>query len=185
MRRFISVATCGAALAGVAGGAVILWRRNPRVGTRAMNSVVDPWLLRRGLAGGAVSELGTLEHIGRRSGIRRLTPVHPEPTATGFRIVVPLGGRSEWARNVLAAGHCRLQLHELVHDLDEPRLVPASSATDLPRGVRALMSVLGFQYLELRTFGTRPDVLDPVETEATTPAASTRTPPVPEPATAG
>lgn len=182
MRRFVSVAARGAALAGLAGGAVILWRRNPRVGTRIMNSVVDPWLLRRGLAGGAVSELGTLEHIGRRSGIRRLTPVHPEPTATGFRIVVPLGGQSEWARNVLAAGHCRVQLHELVYELDEPRMVRAGSATDLPRVVRGLISVLGFQYLELRTFGTRPDSLDPVASDVPTPAA---TGPVPEPVTAG
>ena len=97
------------AVPAVTGGAVVagasLWRRNPRIGTAFVNSVVNPALLRRGLAGYGRSEIGTLEHVGRKSGVRRLTPVHPEPTPTGFRIIVPLGMRSEWARNVIAAGH--------------------------------------------------------------------------------
>ena len=76
----------------------------------------EPRLLQRGLAGGAKSEIGTLEHFGRMSGVRRLTPVHPEPTPAGFRVMVPLGSHSQWARNVLAAGHCRLQLHDVVYN---------------------------------------------------------------------
>ena len=31
----------------------------------------------------------------------------------------PLGDHSEWARNVLAAGHCRLQLRDVVYELDD------------------------------------------------------------------
>ena len=132
MRRSISIIVTVAALGGLAGATVIIWRRNPRVGTTFVNSVVNPRLLRRGLAGGGASEIGTLEHVGRRSGVRRLTPVHPEPTPEGFRVVVPLGPDSQWARNVLAAGHCRLQLHDRVYDLDEPTMIPASEAEDLP-----------------------------------------------------
>ncbi len=142
------------------GGAVIVWRRNPRIGSAFVNAVVNPGLVRRGLAGSGRSEIGTLEHVGRRSGIRRLTPIHPESTADGFRIMVPLGTHSEWARNVLAAGHCRLQLHDVVYDLDEPMMVPAGDVDDLPLAVRAVAAALDFQYLKLRTFDVNPGTLD-------------------------
>ncbi len=152
MRKIIAVVAGPAAFATVASGAVIIWRHHPRIGTGFMNSVVDPALLRRGLAGGEASEIGTLEHLGRRSGIRRLTPVHPEPTADGFRILVPLGPNSQWARNVLAAGHCRLQLRDVVYDLDEPAMIPAGDIDALPWVVRRGIGAVGFQYLFLRTF---------------------------------
>jgi hypothetical protein len=166
MRRVVSIIAAGAALGGGVGGTVIFWRRNPRVGAAFVNSVVNPGLIRRGLAGGAASEIGTLEHVGRRSGTRRLTPVHPEPTLEGFRVVVPLGRQSEWARNVLSAGHCRLQLHGLVYDLDEPAMIPASEVGDLPRIVRGVMAALGFQYLKLRTFGENEGILEPADDDA-------------------
>ncbi len=150
MRKIVLVIGLAAAI----GGAVRAWRRNPRLGTSFVNSVVNPALLRRGLAGGGASEIGTIEHVGRRSGIRRLTPVHPETTTEGFRVLVPLGMKSEWARNVLAAGQCRLHLHDEVIDLDEPAMVPAGELGDLPWPVRRLMASLGFHYLTLRTLST-------------------------------
>ena len=88
--------------------------------------------------------------------MRRLTPVHPEPTRAGFRFIVPLGTRSEWARNVTAAGHCRLLLHDQVFDLDEPAMVDAGQAHDLPWPLRRVLGALGFQYLNLRTFASHP-----------------------------
>ena len=152
-------AVTGAALVAAVG----LWRRNPRIGTAFVNSVVNPALLRRGLAGSGRSEIGTLEHVGRTSGVPRLTPVHPEPTPAGFRIMVPLGMRSEWARNVIAAGHCRLLLHDQVFDLDEPAMVDAKQAQDLPWPLGRVLSVLGFQYLNLRTFASHPGCLEMAE----------------------
>lgn len=172
MRRIVAVIGVPTALGALAGGTVIYWRRNPRVGTRFMNAVVNPALLRRGLAGGKQSELGTIEHVGRKTGIRRLTLVHPEPTADGFRIMVPLGPHSEWARNVLAAGHCRLQLHEQIYDLDEPATLLAGDVGDLPLVVRGLMRILGFQSLKLRTFAVKPGALEPVEAGAESGAPS-------------
>ena len=91
-------------------------------------------------------------------GVRRLTPVHPEPTPAGFRIIVPLGMRSEWARNVIAAGHCRLLLHDQVFDLDEPAMVDAGAGCALPLG--RVLAALGFQYLNLRTFASHPGCLE-------------------------
>jgi hypothetical protein len=162
MRRIVALIVSTAAIA----FGIRRWRRNPRVGTGFMNTVVNPWLLRRGLMGGRHSEIGILEHVGRRSGVRRMTPVHPEPTATGFRILVPLGAESQWARNVVAAGHCQLHLHHQVFDLDEPAMKPAAEATDLPSPVRRLMAALGFQYVHLRTFavnGASPRPAEPPE----------------------
>jgi hypothetical protein len=167
MRKRSSIAAVVTAVAAVGGGAIVLWRRDPRLGSGFVNSVVNPRMLRQGLVGGAGSELGTLEHVGRTSGIRRLTPIHPEPTPEGFRIMVPLGPHSQWARNVLAAGHCRLQWRDVIYELDEPAMIPASEVRDLPSTVRGTMGALGFEYLTLRTFRSAPGAFEPDETVAT------------------
>ena len=156
LRTLIAVTMISAT---VIGALAIAWRRDPRIGSAFVNSVVNPWLLERGLAGGQHSEIGPLEHVGRKSGIRRLTPVHPEPTATGFRFIVPLGTQSEWARNVLAAGRCRVQLHEQVYELAEPRFVSPNELTHLPKVVRAVMAALGFRYLTLEIVAVEPGTL--------------------------
>ncbi len=170
MRRIVVYGAVPVTLGAIAGGAVFAWRRNPRIGTAFVNSVVNPRLVHRGLAGSGASEIGSLEHFGRATGIRRLTPVHPEPTREGYRIVVPLGSNSQWARNVLAAGHCRLQLHDVVYDLDEPMLISAGDADDLPAALRVVMAWLGLQYLTLRTFAANGGSLEPVELDAPMPA---------------
>lgn len=158
MHRTIAVAA--ASMAGI-GAAVGLWRHDPRIGSTFVNSTVNPWLLRRGLAGGTHAEIGPIEHIGRTSGVRRLAPVHPEATPDGFRIMVPLGSRSEWARNVVAAGRCRLQLHGHVYELTDPRLVAASRVDGLPRTVGVVLGALGVRYLTLRTVSVAPGTLQP------------------------
>lgn len=128
------------------------WRRNPRAGAGFVNRVVDPWLVEQGIIDSSRGELGMLEHVGRKSGTVRRTPVHPEPTADGFRIIVPLGEQSHWALNVLAAGHCRLELGDRLLELDEPVLELPADVPGLPGPVRALYAWLGFRYLRLRTF---------------------------------
>lgn len=143
------VVAMAAGLGSLGGGAVFAWRHDPRFGSGFVNAVVNPRLLGNGLAGGARSDIGLIEHVGRRSGIRRLTPVHPKTTPGGFRIMVPLGTHSEWARNVMAAGHCRLRLHGSVYDVDGPIMLPAREVLGLPRPVRTFIDALGVRYLEL------------------------------------
>ena len=184
MRKVVLVvATIGA----VAASAIVAWRRNPRLGSEFMNDRLNPFLLQRGLSGGQRAEIGTLEHLGRRTGTRRLTPVHPEPIEDGFRIMVPLGPQSEWARNVLAAGHCRLQLHATVYDLDEPALLQPRDMPDLPVVARAMLGALGFAYLRLHRFAEHPGSLDDAEMAATskTPEEAPQAPVTPEPEAAG
>jgi hypothetical protein len=160
MRKlFIGMTAVVAAVA----GAVAVWRRNPRLGTKFVNETVNPFLVERGLAGTGRAEIGTLEHIGRRSGIRRLTPIHPVATESGFRIPVPLGDASEWAMNVLAAGHCRMQLHDIVYELDEPALLAPDEMGDSWGPSAWLMPRLGYRYLVLHRFSEAPGSLVDVE----------------------
>jgi hypothetical protein len=144
-------------------GAVQWWRHHRRAGTGFMNRIVNPWLERSGFVGDSRGELGMIEHVGRRSGIVRQTPIHPMAIPGGFRIIVPVGERSEWARNVLAAGHCRLLVGDRFFELDEPVLELPADVPELPRPVRALFGWLGFRYLRLRTFGE-------VQTDAAAPS---------------
>ena len=89
-------------------------------------------------------------------------------TAEGFRIIVPIGEQSEWARNVLAAGRCRLVLGDESIELDEPVLEAPAEVPDLPRPVRALFGWLGFRYLRLRTARVpRPDTDPTIEVTPT------------------
>ena len=148
------------------------WVRNTRLGAGLANEVVNPYLVRRGVSGSGRSELGTLEHVGRRSGTRRLTPLHPVATETGFRFVVPLGERSEWAKNVLAAGHCRMLLHDTVYELDEPVLLEAGETGELPAPVAWVLDRLGVQYLLLRRFAEAPGTLVEPVAEEQPPAGS-------------
>ena len=162
--RKLNIAAIGlAGGTGLVAGLVWAFRRNPRLGSSFVNSVVNPALIGHGLVGRGRAEIATLEHLGRRSGVRRLTPVYPQPTPDGFRIIVPLGGHSEWARNVIAAGHCRLQLHDVVHELDEPSMVQPSALEGLPRVLRRVEEYLGFQYITLHRFSNAPGCLEPVD----------------------
>ena len=162
---------------GVVTGGVLWWRRHPRAGTAWVNRVVNPWLVARGVSVLSRGEIGLLEHVGRRSGVVRVTPVHPVRTTEGFRIVVPLGSESQWARNVLAAGHCRLQVADEVHELDEPWLLRPGLVTGIPGVVARPMDWLGFRYLVLRRFASRPGTLEGLPTttvETVEPSSATR-----------
>ena len=79
---------------------------------------------------------------------------------------MPLGMQSEWARNVIAAGQCRVQLHDQVFDLDEPAMVDAGEARDLPWPLRRVMAALGFKYLSLRTLAVHPAAVALIEAES-------------------
>lgn len=160
MRNLIAVLAAAVTL----GGAVVWWRQNRRAGAALVNRTVNPWLERRGLVAGSRGELALIEHVGRTSGTVRRTPIHPIRMQDGFRIIVPIGERSEWARNVLAAGHARLLLEDRLVELDEPVLEKPSDVTELSRPVAALFEWLGFRYLRFSARRARTSMA-PVVTE--------------------
>jgi deazaflavin-dependent oxidoreductase (nitroreductase family) len=170
MRKLMFFAAVVAGLYGVARW----WRRNRRFGADFVNRIINPWLERRGVIGASRGELALIEHVGRKSGTVRRAPIHPMPIEGGFRIIVPVGEASQWARNVLAAGHCRLLLGDRVIELDEPTLETPAEVPGLWRPVRALFEWLGFRYLRLRTFAEGEPAV-----RAATEAASVQREPVP------
>lgn len=141
---------------------LVAWMRCTRIGAGFANDVANPYLVARGMSGSGPSELGTLEHIGRRTGTRRLTPLHAITTDGGFRFAVPLGGRSEWARNVIAAGRARMQLHDEIHELVDPVLLAPSQVPAIPLPLVWLTEALGWRYLVVRSAGAEPGSLTAV-----------------------
>lgn len=150
--------------AGAAAGATIVavttwWRGHRRFGASFVTRVIDPWLVRRGIVAKTGGEIGLIEHVGRRSGTVRIAPVHPVPIEDGFKIIVPLGLESQWARNVMAAGHCRMEADGVIYELDDPSLVSPSVVEGVPPLAGPVMDWLGFRYLKLHRVADRPGTL--------------------------
>ena len=95
---------------------------------------------------------GVLEHVGRRSGTVRRTPL------TIFRhgpdryvIALTYGTEVQWLRNVLAAGECRIRTRGRWVRLAEPRRFSDPSRREMPRSVRPILALLGVtEFLEMR-----------------------------------
>jgi F420H(2)-dependent quinone reductase len=147
-------------------GAIAWWTGHRRSGARWVNRIADPWLVSHGIVERSAGEIGLIEHVGRRTGIVRVSPVHPVPTEAGFRIVVPLGLESEWAQNVLAAGHCRLQIGATVYELDEPLLISPLAVHGLAPIIAHAADLLGFRYLLLHRFDKTPPAVQPQTEQA-------------------
>src|ERR1700722_1518932 len=78
--------------------------------------------------------LGLVVHRGRRSGRSYQTPVSTFPTEDGFVIALTYGAdKTEWVKNVLAAGGCELRTRGRVLQLDSPRVYHDETR----RGIRA------------------------------------------------
>lgn len=128
----------------------------------------NPVAYRLGLVGRRFSPLASLEHVGRKSGTVRQTPVWAFVTSDHVLIGLPFGRDVDWVRNVRASGHCRMQARGRVYELDEPRIRHSDEVTELPaRRKRQFSSTM--DYLRLRIFRTRPGTLESIQsTEALT-----------------
>ena len=122
----------------------------------------NPLVMRLGLAGGRRSPWGILEHTGRVSGRPHRTPLSLLGGAEGSHVFVRLsyGPDVHWVHNVRRAGHCRMQLHGTVLELDEPAVVPAVEDSMLPSVVRTALAAAGRSYLRLHVVERRPGTLD-------------------------
>jgi deazaflavin-dependent oxidoreductase (nitroreductase family) len=112
----------------------------------ASNHVLGP--LARVLPG-----FGVVIHRGRRSGREYRTPVGVFRTPDGYAVAL-FYGVGDWARNVLAAGGCDLEIRRRVVRLVDPRLVRDPSRGPVPVPIRPILAVLGvteFVHLRLAT----------------------------------
>jgi deazaflavin-dependent oxidoreductase (nitroreductase family) len=76
----------------------------------------------------AAGKRPVLIHVGRTSGTTYQTPLDAHPVDGGYLFVLVYGGRSDWARNILAAGHARLRIDGTEVELTAPRLVGTEEA---------------------------------------------------------
>lgn len=81
----------------------------------------------RAIAGG---KYPVLTHVGRTSGTTYRTPMDAHPVDGGYVFVLVYGSRSDWVRNVLAAGHARLRVDGAEVDLTAPRLIGPDEVFD-------------------------------------------------------
>ena len=76
-------------------------------------------------------EYPVVTHVGRRSGKTYQTPLDAYPTESGYVLVARYGPKSDWVRNILAAGTASLRVDGEEHRLDSPRLVNQEKALDV------------------------------------------------------
>jgi deazaflavin-dependent oxidoreductase (nitroreductase family) len=90
---------------------------------RRLASFVTHWVdpLLRPLAG-VLPGFGELAHVGRRSGQVHRTPLNVFRRGDAVVIVLTYGSGSQWVKNVLAAGECRIRMRGRGYRLVEPRV---------------------------------------------------------------
>ncbi len=116
----------------------------------------DPVVMRLGLAGGGGTPWAILEHVGRTSGTTYHTPIYARTTGDHAFIPLAYGTDVHWLRNVQAMGHCRIQLHDTIFELDEPAIVTASDNPMVPPALRETLELTGRTYLRLHVLDRAP-----------------------------
>ena len=122
-------------------------RGTPPRATRLFNRLVLP------LAGTRLLPLyGVIEHRGRRTGKVFRTPVVVRPTKDGFVVPMPWGERTDWYRNVRAAGGCVIRWKSRDYPMVQPEVIDAAAAgAAFGAFQRAMAARFGIaRYLRLR-----------------------------------
>ncbi len=89
-------------------------------------------------------------HVGRKSGRTYRTPVNAFRTEGGYLIALTYGAKSDWVKNVLAAGSCELQTRGRRVRLVDPRIETDESKGWAPLPVRLILNRIDApQYMRL------------------------------------
>jgi len=95
---------------------------------------------------------GILMHVGRKSGRVYRTPVNVFRAPGGFLIALTYGRDSEWVRNVLDAGGCKLETRGVQYQLSEPTIVHDPTRRRFPIPVRIVLRLIGANdFIQLST----------------------------------
>lgn len=122
---------------------------NRRVTNRAAQSIT-PWL----------PGLGTLEHVGRKSGRRYRTPLLAFPTRDGVVVLIGYGLESDWLKNVMAGGPTVLEKRNTAVPLINPRICSKAEAANLVTPAFRPFYRL-FPYNEAALVLTRSEIVSP------------------------
>lgn len=103
---------------------------------RVVRRTVNPVMLR--LAG--FGSMVDLEHVGRRSGTVRHTPLMAFRQGGTVTVALTYGRQVEWLRNIRAAGRSRMRMGDAILTLGPPRLLgPAEGLTRISQPQRTLL----------------------------------------------
>ena len=80
-------------------------------------------------AGREGTATSVVRHVGRRSGRAYQTPVIVARHDDSFLIALPYGERTDWAKNVLAAGSATITAGGRDYPVDRPEVIPMAAAT--------------------------------------------------------
>ena len=95
-------------------------------------------------AGEPGSSYGQLHHVGRTSGKSYQTPLGIERTEDGFVIAIVYGEKTQWVKNVLAAGTAEVTLEGETYPVDRPEIVPIEEANAyIPERDQRMSSLVG------------------------------------------
>jgi deazaflavin-dependent oxidoreductase (nitroreductase family) len=117
--------------------------RANRAGLNRVAKRIAPW----------APSLGLVVHRGRRSGRRYETPVMVFADGGGFIISLTYGGdRTEWVKNVLAAGGCELRTGGRVLTMESPRVYRDETRHGVGPFKRRVLALIGAaDFLSLKT----------------------------------
>ena len=85
------------------------------------------------------SAFGVVHHRGRKSGREYRTPVKVFRRGDDYVISLPYGATCDWARNVLAAGVCDLEIRGTRIRLVEPVVYADRGEADIPIVIRFIL----------------------------------------------
>jgi deazaflavin-dependent oxidoreductase (nitroreductase family) len=95
-------------------------------------------------AGSPGVQTGVMCHVGRVSGREYRTPVGPFALGDQFVIALPYGAKTDWVRNVIAAGSATLVHEGRTVPVHMPEVVPTSEVmADLPVSQQRVLRVFG------------------------------------------
>ena len=95
---------------------------------------------------------GILEHIGRRSGTVRRTPINIFRRGDRYVIALTYGPDVHWLKNVVAAGGCRIQMQGRWVRLTAPRRFRDPRRRSVPWIVRRILALIDVsEFVELRS----------------------------------
>ena len=115
-------------------------------GFKALGRVLNPVLLPI-VGSGVVPIWGVVRHRGRRSGRVFQTPVAVIGIPGGLLIPLPFGERTDWCRNLLAAGRGVMRWKRGQWDIDALEVIDTRVALPmLPGALRALVPAFGIKH---------------------------------------
>jgi deazaflavin-dependent oxidoreductase (nitroreductase family) len=115
-----------------------------RVNLALTNNLIRPFA-------GYLPWFGVLEHVGRRSGTIRQTPINIFRRGDAYVIALTYGPEVQWLQNILATGGCRVMMRGQWVALAKPRCFRDPHRQAMPIVVRSALWVLNVtEFVELR-----------------------------------